>query len=197
MRLIHHPNRRPRSNFVNSPKCNSAIPAASPLHRDLLVQSSLDPHVRSIEFIDEIRHRGRAASPRSIVLYRDDGRFMLDIEGSGVDRDPEDTRHLVSKLRLQSIALLEIKPEEIRREPRFGNARRVWDFRDLDPTIRERERILARLDERGPQTVRELEMLTTSCDVLATVCALACADVVEIDIDGPPIGLRTLVRARR
>jgi hypothetical protein len=197
MRSIHRSNRRRSSNLVNSPKCAAAIRAATPLHRDLLVQSSLDAHVRSIEFADEICHRGRAASPRSIVLYRDDGRFMLDIEGSGVDRDSEDTCSLVSELRLQGISLLEIKSEEIRREPRFGNARRVWEFRDLDPTMRERDRILYRLDERGPQTVRELEMLATSYDVLPAVCALACADVVEIDIDGTPIGPRTLVRARR
>jgi hypothetical protein len=197
MRLIHRPNRRRSPNFVNSPKCASAIPAATVLHRDLLIQSALDPHVRSIELVDAIRHCGRAASPRSIVLHRDDGRFMLDIDGTGVDRDSEDTCSLVSELLLQGISLLEIKSEEIRREPRFGNARRVWEFRDVDPTMRERDRILYRLDERGPQTVRELEMLAASYDVLPAVCALACADVVEIDIDGAPIGPRTLVRARR
>jgi hypothetical protein len=153
--------------------------------------------VRSIEFVDEIRHRGRAASPRSIVLHRDDGRFMLDIDGTGDGRDPEDICYLLSELRSQGISILEIGSGEIRREPRFGNARRVWEFRDVDPTMRERERILDRLCERGPQTIRELDVLATSYDVLPAVCALACADVVEIDIDGPPIGPRTMVRARR
>jgi hypothetical protein len=195
MRLIHRPNRRCGRHFVNSPKCVSAIPATSPLYRDLLIQSALDAHVRSIEFVDEIRHRGRAASPRLIVLHRDDGRFILDIAGIG--RNPEDKCSLLSELRLQGISLLEIGSEQIRREPRFGNARRIWEFCDLDPPIRERERILDCLYERGPQTVWELELLATSYDVLPVVCALACADVVEIDIDGPPLGPRTLVRARR
>jgi hypothetical protein len=197
MRLIHHRRRRLSHNLVNSPKCAAAIHAASPLHRDLLVQSSLDPHVRSIEFADEVIHRDRAASPRSIVLNRDDGRFMMDVVGVDARRDPEDRQNLLTELDSLGISLLEVKPEEIRREPRCGNARRIWEFRDENPTMRHRDRILDFLSERGPQTVHELEVLATSFDMLPTVCALACADIVEIDIDGCPLGSRTVVRARR
>jgi hypothetical protein len=195
MRLIHRSRRSP--SFFNSPKCISAIPPATPLHRDLLVQSALDPHVRSIEFVDEIRHRGRTASPRSIVLHRDDGRFLIDLTDRKRGRNPVVTQVLLSELSTRGISVLEIDFEEIRLEPRFGNARRIWEYRFVDPTVRERERILDRLSERGPQTVYELELWAPSHEILPVVCALACADIVEIDLDRSPLGPRTLIRTRR
>jgi hypothetical protein len=195
--MTHLRRRRLSPNLVNSPKCAAAIRAATPLHRDLLIQSSLDPHVRSIEFADEVIHRDCSASPRSIVLYRDDGRFMMNVVGVDARRDPDDREHLLTELHSLGISLLEVRPEEILREPLCGNARRVWEYRHENPSMRQRERILQILSELGPRTVHELEVTSASYDVLPTVCALACTDVVEIDIDGRPLGPRTVVRARR
>ena len=197
MHSIHRPTRHRNSKFVNSPKCISAIPASTALHRDLLIQSALDAHVRSIEFVDEIRHRGRAASPRSIILNRDDGRFMLDILGADEATDAEHDEDPLETLQSRGISLLKISPEQIRRGPRFGNARRIWEFCNADPGVRQRERILDRLWDRGPQTIYELELFSNSYDVVPSLSALACADLVEIDIDSSPLGPRTLIRTRR
>lgn len=136
MRMIRPPHRR-SFELVNSPKCRSAIPVRTVVHRDLVVQSVLDGTVRSIEFINEVHFRNRSISAASIVVNRDDGHFMLDVVGSRPDRDPDEEEILRFGLQEQGVQVLEVSPEEVRSEPRHSNARLVWRHRHSRPTSRE------------------------------------------------------------
>lgn len=196
MRFIHRRSRRGNSNLVFSPKSDGAILAPSPLHRDVLIQSSLDPHVRFIRTIDPIRSDLPSTPARPIVLDRDDGCYLIEIVDPSYPR-PRHQQVLFSQLHLHGASLIELTFDEVRREPRFGNARRVWEFSSDDPPARRRERILDALHERGPRTIYELERLLGMTDALPAVCAMACANLVEIDIDTDLLGARTIVRPRR
>jgi len=198
MFLRRHCNVRGNAKLIHSPKCRHAIPIASVVHKDLLIQSTLDPHVRSIEFIEEIDNGNSFATPRSIVLSRDDGRFMIDLVEVRSERDPDHEDALLFGLRSCGISILAISVEDIRREPRFTNCRQIWRHCLFDPAVRDRNWILDSLSEDGPQTIFELErILTTAFDTEATLCALACADLIEIDIDTRQLGPGTIVRSRR
>lgn len=168
MRMIRH---RRHPNIVNSPKTSTAIPAPTPVHRDLLIQAVLDPHVRSIEFVHRIVHRGRAVDARSVVLHRDDGRYLIDLVGTRPQRKPEEEEALELGLLEKGIQRREIDPQDIRREPRFGNAREIWKHRDFLPPSRDRERIMDALYSRGPQPISELE---DAVGVSTDACQSAC-----------------------
>lgn len=184
--------RRPRRgnpNLICSPKCHGAIVAPTTLHRDLLLQTSLDQHVRSIQAFDADSNRQDIL----LVLDRDDGRFVVGI----IESPLQAQRRRSSTLALFGLPFIGISAEEIRQEPRLGNARRVRVHSNDDPSLRRREGILDTLSGLGPLTIGELERLTRLPDVLPTVCALACADLAEIDIVSGPLGRGTLVRGRR
>lgn len=198
MRTISFRNRQHKSKLLNSPKCRCAIPAPTTLHRDLAIQSIVDGQVRSIEFVNQVHHRGHAVVARSIVVHRDDGRYLMSVVGTYPERSPEEEDALLEGLRFHGIELRELQPEEIRSEPRCSNARRIWQHRDDHHPLRERDAMLNALSEHGPQSIRELDVRTAVArDAEALVCSLACDDLVELDIDGAPIGPTTLVRARR
>lgn len=189
---------RRRPNVVSTPKTTTAIPAANPIRRDLIIQSALDPHVRFIEFVHKVVHRGLAVTAKSIVVHRDDGRYLMDLRDESPERTAEDDEALELGLRKLGIERREIDRAEVRREPRFGNARRIWEHRNDRPPVRYRQPVIDALSEFGPLSMRELEKaVTSSSDVFSTVCALACEDLVEIDIDSRPLGSETLVRLRR
>ena len=116
IRLARH-----RSNVVSTPKTHSAIPAVSAFHRDLLIQSTLDATVRSIEYVGRVHHGNRSARANTLLLNRDDGRFLFDIVGARPDRAPDEEETLFFGLKSEGIQLLELQPSEIHREPRFTN----------------------------------------------------------------------------
>jgi hypothetical protein len=185
-------------NFVSSPKFRSAIPVRSAVHRDFLIQSALDVHVRSIEFLPEVRFGDVALTVNSIVVRRDDGNFMVEIQGRRPLRDVDDENILAQGLQSIGLSLLEADIDEIRREPRLSNAREVWDCKDLRVTIRDRMQVMTALSEEGPQSILALQdIVHTSVYLASSLYALACADLVEIDMDDRPLGPHTVVRARR
>jgi hypothetical protein len=198
MRMTQLRVRSMSKNFINSPKTTSAIPTQSSLHRDLVVQSALDPHVRSIEFLTEVRHRDTTITVNSIVLRRDDGNYMLEIPGRRRPRDVNEENVIFLGLQSMGLSLLEIDTDEIRREPRLSNAREIWGCKDLRVPIRDRMHIMTALSEDGPQSILTLQdIVPAKADLASSLCALACADLVEIDMDDRPLGPHTLVRARR
>jgi len=198
MRMTQLRVRSASQSFINSPKCRSAIPTKTALHRDFLIQSVLDPNVRSIEFLTEVRYGDAALTVNSIVVRRDDGNFMVEIPGRREPRDVDQENILTFGLQSIGLSILEMDIEEIRREPLLGNAREVWDCKDFRVSIRDRMHIMTALSEDGPQTILALQdIASTSYDLASSLCALACADLVEIDILDQPLGPLTVVRARR
>jgi hypothetical protein len=196
MRMILPARRRP--NVFSTPKTASAIPTTSALHRDLLIQSTLDPTVRSIEFVWRVHHGDQSAPANTLLLHRDDGRFLLDIIGARPERDPDEEEALFLGLKSEGVQLLEVEPSDIRREPRFTNARRIWNQRENCPSPRDRQRLLDTLHEHGPLSIGDLEdFANATADVEVSVCSLACNDLVSVDLDSQPLGLDTVVSLRR
>jgi hypothetical protein len=123
---------------------------------------------------------------------------MMELVGQLPPRAPADDEAIDRGLSALGIRRREIAREDIRREPRFGNARRVWECRNDRHSARDRHRILETLSDRGPPTVGELEsFIVTEAGVLGVICTLACENALELDIDTHPLGPKTLVRPRR
>lgn len=195
---MHMIRRRARARVVSTSKARSAIPAAKPAQRDLVIQSVLDPSVRSVEFLHRVVHDGHAVETRSIVVRRDDGDYLMEVAGLAPTRDPVQDRILDLGLEASGIRRMKVSPETLRREPRYSNARLIWQHRETAVPGRDRERIVHYLAETGPRTLGMLMVdVATAIDLVTAVCALACDDIVDIDIDTVPLGHETIVRLRR
>src|ERR1700731_3450680 len=74
-------NRSPTPNLgrFRSPKIASDIPSASVLFNRLVIQLSLDPRVRSIEYVGSIPMSTGLVDLGMLVANRDDGRFAYDL----------------------------------------------------------------------------------------------------------------------
>jgi hypothetical protein len=68
-----------RTDLFISAKTTTAIPARHPLVLDALVQTTLDPQVRALEFIPTATVGASPVALKAIVVVRDDGRFHLDV----------------------------------------------------------------------------------------------------------------------
>ncbi|WP_235885744.1 hypothetical protein [Bradyrhizobium niftali] len=168
-----------------SAKATSPIPARHPALRDALIQASLDPHVRSIVHVP---------SADAIALQRDDGRFLLDVVPARRIRTSEEqqlAQIAVADLGLKSMVLT---AEEVRREPRFTNGRLVWSHRNTPVPVGLRLRILLALRDEGPMPLGELlKSILSEVDPAPAVMALACANLVELDLLSQPLGPTTIV----
>lgn len=198
MRMTQLRPARHQLNIVNAAKCLTAIPARTTLHRDALIQSILDPHVRSTEFLKEVRFGTAVVTVNSIVLRRDDGAYMLDIVGHTAHRDVDQEETLDSGLKSLGLSLLRVDAADIRREPKLSSAREIWSHRNFDVPLLDRMRILSALSEYGPRPIASLEdIIQSRFELSASVCRLACEDLVEIDIATRALGPNSIVRARR
>jgi hypothetical protein len=194
---IRNPAARGRSDLFVSAKTSTAIPARHALVRDALVQASLDPQVRSLEFIPTATVDAAQVDLQAVVIVRDDGRFHLDVVEARRVRDLE-----IEGLALIALDRLGLKPftltaADIRREPRFANSKAVWAYRMHPVGIEMRMRVLTVLQEDGPlQLGCLLERVRTVRDPAPAVMALACSDLIELDLLSRPLGPTTMVGAR-
>jgi hypothetical protein len=108
--------------FVSA-KTATPIPARHAARRDALIEASLDKEVRSISYVASAYVVSERVELDAVVLERADARLLLDVVPARCIRN-------VAEERLAQIALSELglKPivltaEEIRREPRYANAR--------------------------------------------------------------------------
>lgn len=198
MRMTQLRPTRHQLNIVNATKCLTAIPTRTSLHRDALIQSVLDPHVRSAEFLKEVRFGADVITVNSIVLRRDDGAYMLDIVGASARRDVDQEETLYFGLKSLGLSLLRLDAADIRREPKLSSAREIWSHRTFDVPLRDRMRILSALSEYGPRPIVSLEdIIQSRFELSASVCRLACDDLVEIDVATRALSPNSIVRARR
>ncbi|WP_271522215.1 hypothetical protein [Bradyrhizobium sp. CCBAU 53380] len=183
-----------RPSFFTGPKCKVAIPVHDPLHLDALLQASLTPSVRTIGY--RTGPKIECPTPVSlagIVLHLDNGLFLLRI-GDRRQRSPEDDARLAHVFACHGLRLLERAAADIRGEPLFSNARAVWTHAGRQVSLMDRLRIGMALDEYGPQPIAELERrICPGRDLLAAVCALACENLLRLDIESAALGSRTLV----
>ncbi|NEW97153.1 hypothetical protein [Rhodopseudomonas sp. BR0G17] len=182
--------------FVSA-KTRTAIPARHDLVREALVQATLDPLVRAIEFVPASRVREAPVTLDAIVLVRDDGRHVLDVVPARPVRDVEEEGLALLALDQLGLPLLTISEDDIRRQPRFANSRLVWDYRHHPVGIEMRMQVLTVLRDDGPMALGcLLRRVRGQRDPSPAVLALACADMLELDLITEPLGPTTMVRGR-
>jgi hypothetical protein len=179
-----------------SPKTIAPIPVRHPAIQDALIQSSLDPRVRSIDYVASAVVAGQQVDLREIVVQRDDGRFFLDVIPSRRVLDIDQGGLALIALERLGLKEMTIQADELFREPLCTNARFVWLYNGYSVPPRLRERILRALSGKKSVPLRELERSVRSRDASNAVMSLVCADVLELDLVSQFIQLTTVVRAR-
>jgi hypothetical protein len=185
------------ANLFISAKTSVAIPASCSLVRDALVQATLDPSVRSIEFLAQARVDATQVDLDATVIVRDDGRFVLDVVPARPVRDVEqEGLALIAYSRL-GLSQITLTAADIKREPRFANSRLVWSYRLAPVGITLRMRVLQILADDGPMSLaRLLTAVRSDRDPNPGVMALACSDLIELDLISRHLGPQTIARAR-
>jgi hypothetical protein len=192
-----HVARSNASTLFISAKTSTAIPAASDLVRHSLVQASLDPSVRRIDFHAQALVYAAHVDINAIGIVRDDGRFWLDVVEARPPRHEEHEALASAALAALGLAPLTLSAEEIRRQPRFANAGMVWSHRLAPVGFSMRMAVLQVLSDDGPmQLSRLLRAVRGDRDPIPPVMAMACSDLIEIDLVSRPLGPETIVRAR-
>jgi hypothetical protein len=184
------------STLFLSAKTTTAIPATAPLVRDALVQATLDPAVRAIEFIASARVGATPVELNATVIHRDDGRFYLDVVKARPLRDAEDEGLALIALQELGLAPITLTAADIKHEPRFANSRLVWSYRLHPVGIGLRMRILQKLADDGPMALSRLlfKVRSDRDDPSPAVLALACSDLIELDLVSRPLGPQTIAR---
>jgi hypothetical protein len=184
-------------NLFVSAKTSTAIPARCALVRDALVQASLDPAVRSIDFIASARVGAAPVDLNATIIHRDDGRFYLDVVAARPLRDVEDEGLALIALQNLGLTAITLTAADIQREPRFANSRLVWSYREHPVGIGLRMRVLQILADDGPMALsRLLSAVRSDRDPSPAVMAMACSDLIELDLVSQPLGPQTIARSR-
>lgn len=179
-----------------SAKTTSAIPTRCTLLWDALVQASLDPAVRSIEYVASGRVESTSIDLSAVVLCRDDGRHLLDVVPARTLRDVEDEGLALIALGELALPTVVLTAADIQREPRFSNCRMVWTYRMHAVGIGMRLRILQALAEDGPLPLSQLlAAIQGDRDPAPAVMAMACSNLVELDLTSGALGPSTLARS--
>jgi hypothetical protein len=195
--MQHAADARHETQLFISVKTTTAIPTRCSLVRDALIQATLDPAVRAIEFIPSARVGKKEVALDAVVIVRDDGRFLLDVVPARPLRNVEDEGLVLLAADALGLRTWTLTECDIRREPRFENARLVWGYRMAPVGIEMRMRILTMLRDDGPMSLGYLlQQLRGPRDPGRAVMALACSDLLELDLDMGPLGPSTTVRCR-
>jgi hypothetical protein len=182
-----------RPPLFTSPKCSVAIPVHDVLLRYALEQASLDSSVRSINYRTGPQIECPRISLAGAVLCRADGAFLLRVCETRPERSDEEVVRLAHALKRYGLRLLERDAQDMRREPLFSNARAIWSHAGHQVSLMDRLKIAVALED-GPQSILELEdRARPTCDVVATVCALACENLVRLNLHDAPLGPQTIV----
>lgn len=182
-----------------SAKCRTAIPGAEGLVQDALVQATLDPCVRAIDYRATVVLSPKTVVPvEAIVLDRHDGRFHLDIVAARPLRTIEDEGLFLIALEQIGLSSLVVSSAEIMQQPRFSSSRAVWRCRNHPVPFSLRLRVLQHLDEVGPTRLgRLLKKIGAEPDGGAAVFAMACSNQVALDLAEHALGPDTQVVASR
>lgn len=183
--------------FFVSPKCQDPVPHCGGIGHDLLVQLALDPKIAEIGYLDRVSIGDLLIDAGLITIRCDDGRcFAIDCAGLHCPAD-SDSELVWQAANLAGFDRLHVPRVVVMAEPAFSNARATWAHRRfaVDPTMR--VAMLEILHEDGPLRLSELcQRVPGPRDPVATTFALACADLVEIDMC-LPLDQTALIRSRR
>jgi hypothetical protein len=179
----------------------TAIPvvAGSRARIEALAQATLDPGVSRIEFVPTAVVSGVEVPLNGIVLVGTDGRRrLLDLpEARHVPDLDEEGLVLLAAERL-GLEILTLHAKDLNEDPKAANCRLVWACHDEHASAGDRVRILHHLEECGPSRLVDIASLVrSSADGVPAVLALACQDLLELDLVSAPLGPSTMVRKRR
>jgi len=182
-------------NLFVSTKCAVAIPMRSLLERDVLIQASLDPFVRMIDFVSSAKVEGQQVKVDTIVLHRDGNRYAVEIDNFRPPRSIEEEALVLGALSNLGIRPLPLSPADILDEPRHSSAREVWHHHQAYVPFDDRTNVMAAIEEHGALSINDLSnLINVRKPMKSIVCALACEASVEIDLS-KPLGGKTTVRA--
>jgi hypothetical protein len=182
--------------FISAKTC-TAIPTRCAHLRDALIQASLDPVVRSIEFLAAARVGAASIDLNAIVLERDDGRYLLDVVPARPLRDVEHDGLALIALEELGLPSIVLTTADIQREPRFANSRLAWSYRLHPVGISMRMHVLQVLSDDGPMMLGNLlDAVRSDRDPIPAIMALACANLIELDLVSQPLGPATIARSR-
>lgn len=180
--------------FVSA-KTTAAIPVRHPALRDALIQASLDPQVRFIDYVASARVASVQVTLDAVIVNHEDGSYFLDVIPARRVRDIEHEGLVLIALSELQLKPLVLTAEEIRREPRRANANLVWSHNDVNVPIGLRMRVLQALLDEGPMPLGQLlKSVAGERDPAPAVMALACANLVHLDLRAQPLSPTTLVR---
>jgi hypothetical protein len=178
-----------RSHF-RSEKSSVPVPVASALRLDILVQSALDPSVDEIGYVHSATVFGSRVRLDLPVIVRGGSRLALDIIEDHPLQSIDDAGLSLIAVQDLGLEILELRRADIHREPVTENARRVWRHADQEVSFDDESAALEALSGRSFPIDQLVEMTGVSVEV---VFALACADLVAIDLVSEPICAGTIV----
>jgi hypothetical protein len=187
---------RDAASFASAKTARVLKVASRPL-LEALVQFTLDPSVRAIETARTIDIPGERVSSGEIVLLKDDGRWLLELIDGGRPRNREEEAFVhLARSRL-GLPLLRVTSADLGRQPFASNCREVWGCRNTRVAVGDRVRILQALEEeRTLGLIDAGREMRFARDPIAAVLALACADLVELDLVSARLGPDTRVARR-
>ncbi|WP_339039257.1 hypothetical protein WHZ78_15610 [Bradyrhizobium symbiodeficiens] len=184
-------------NLFSSAKTAAPVPARHPALREVLVVASLDATVRAISHVATANAGSAQVDVDAVIIGKDDGRFVLDVVPARRVRHLDEEGLVQIALRQLGLRQFVVTAEDLAAEPRRSNCRAVWSYKDRPVPAAARIGILKIVADEGPiELGRLLELIRSDRDPSAAVLALACSDLVELDLASTPLGPMTVVRSR-
>jgi hypothetical protein len=178
-----------RSHF-RSVKSSVSVPISSALRLDFLVQSALDPTVDEIGYVNNAIVSGCRVRLDLPVIVRSGSRLAIDIVEDHPLQSIDDEGLSLIAIQDLGLEILELHRADIHREPVTENARRVWRHADQEVCFDDESSALEALSGKS----FAIDQLTGTTGVsVEVVFALACADLVAIDLVTQPICPGTMV----
>ncbi len=176
----------PREHTFVSAKTSRPIPCPGDLARLALIRVTLDPEVASIGPVPANVVEPPAQARMLATLFGVDGSVVLCLYGPDGTDAPD-----------YGMPTVVYSAAELAADPLAANLRSVWSCARRWVSPGDQVRVLHHLGENGSTTLIEAaQAATASVDGVATVLAMACKGLVEVDLDDAPLGPGTRVRRR-
>jgi hypothetical protein len=145
------------------------------------LQLSLDPAVRSFEYLESLHIEDCSIPVEMLVALRGEQRVAFDIVDERPVRDLDAEGLLLIALQQNAIDLVEVDGAAINAEPRAGNCLRILNWRGRrDDDVR--RLIEAALRENGSLSIAALGALARLHDPMPAICSLIFEGILELDL---------------
>jgi hypothetical protein len=166
---------------VRSRKASTRIPSRTANFNRLALQLSLDPAVRSFEYLESLHVEDCSIPVAMLVALRGERSVAFDIVDERPVRDLDAEGLLLIALQQNGIDLEETDGAAINAEPRAGNCLRIWNWRGrTDDGVR--RSIEAALTENGSLSIAALGPPAGLRDPMSAVCSLVFEGILELDL---------------